>query len=1016
MSTNSPAAALILAALVSLTASKIPAQRLLVDLLPGTDLSRDANPSGFQSFGGRVLFAAQNPPTLFETDGTTAGTRPFDTGDRVLSVPPGAANGLLFFAAPPAGGGNAVLWRSDGTAGGTFALHSSGRSFAPGSTSNGQLFYVHDDGTRGTELWVTDGSVAGTRMVVELVPGSTGSVLERLTPTPTGLFLVWRDPAFVRRLVRTDGTPAGTVVFNDSVNPVDLTPAAGGLYYRAVDPAAGLEIHYSDGTAAGTGVAIDLVPGTNGSVVDVVGALGNQLVFFFGDGSTGSEPWVTDRTTAGTGLLADLNPGMGSSRLYQDGAAADGLLWFTADDGTHGFEPWVTDGTTAGTRLVGDLHPGPASSFAASFTAALGGTVFAATTATHGSEPWRAGPGATAPALLADVEPGAAGSSPSLFFARGPQLFFSADTAANGREPWVSDGTTIGTALLTDLAAFAPGSDPFDLRVAGSRVVFLGRDPQAFVERLYGTDGTAAGTFELILGLENFTLGKGVEFLGDLWLTAERNRRADFLLRTDGTIAGTTLMNLPGTATVGGTAKDLAVSNGLLYFPGIERDGTEPWVTDGTTAGTRQIADLVPGSFDSDPTGFSAVSGGVVFVAAFPATRGTPRGLGFSDGSAANTQRILELPNRASLRTTHPLVSNGSLTWFAMSTAAEGQEIWQTDGTVAGTFALDLVPGSGGSSPDRLTPLGQRLVFAANLGTGFGLYAWDPATSGLQTLIAPGVSTASGNPFGALTVAGSRAWLQVTGIATVGTEPWTTDGTPAGTRLVRDLEPGPGSSLPMIAPIPGTSSVLVSVLRPDTSGDPQRGARDTFYVSDGTFGGTRLIGSLGRSANGQRRDSDLLVAQSSWALLRGDDGITGLEPWVLDLGPDQASASSYGLGCADSSNRVPRLLASEPPTVGSASFALRCDRGAMTAPNVVFLAVSAQAATATCQILVDLQAVGAQLANTDAAGRANLPLGLPNDPALIGSTVFCQWLVVDSTAASGLGFTLSPGLQLDLGR
>ena len=37
--------------------------------------------------------------------------------------------------------------------------------------------------------------------------------------------------------------------------------------------------------------------------------------------------------------------------------------------------------------------------------------------------------------------------------------------------------------------------------------------------------------------------------------------------------------------------------------------GAEPWLTDGTPAGTRQLADIVPGPDGSDPTAFVASAG-----------------------------------------------------------------------------------------------------------------------------------------------------------------------------------------------------------------------------------------------------------------------------------------------------------------------------------------------------------------------------------------------------------------------
>lgn len=52
---------------------------------------------------------------------------------------------------------------------------------------------------------------------------------------------------------------------------------------------------------------------------------------------------------------------------------------------------------------------------------------------------------------------------------------------------------------------------------------------------------------------------------------------------------------------------------------------------------------------------------------------------------------------------------------------------------------------------------------------------------------------------------------------------------------------------------------------------------------------------------------------------------------------------------------------------------------------------------------------------TGAGGDVNIPLPLPNDPALIGVWSYWQSLVIDATAAAGLGFTISDAFEMRLG-
>ena len=114
-----------------------------------------------------MVFGDQTAPGNFRIDDLTA-----------------AAGGLLYFAPaelvsfPPQ-----ALYRSDGTAAGTVEL----ARFAPQLGLNqvadpagfavlgGSAFFVADDGEHGVELWVTDGTAAGTRMVRDLAPGPSPS-------------------------------------------------------------------------------------------------------------------------------------------------------------------------------------------------------------------------------------------------------------------------------------------------------------------------------------------------------------------------------------------------------------------------------------------------------------------------------------------------------------------------------------------------------------------------------------------------------------------------------------------------------------------------------------------------------------------------------------------------------------------------------------------------------------------------------------------------------------------------
>ena len=108
--------------------------------------------------------------------------------------------------------------------------------------------------TLGEELWVTDGTTAGTRMVKDLVPAPTSSSPADFVEFAGALFFSADDGRSGRELWRSDGTRPGTARVKDlavgaaSSSPNQLMVAGGALYFVANS----LELWSTDGTEAGT--------------------------------------------------------------------------------------------------------------------------------------------------------------------------------------------------------------------------------------------------------------------------------------------------------------------------------------------------------------------------------------------------------------------------------------------------------------------------------------------------------------------------------------------------------------------------------------------------------------------------------------------------------------------------------------------------------------------------------------------------------------------------------------------
>src|SRR5690554_434681 len=82
-------------------------------------------------------------------------------------------NGKFYFTASDGTNGK-ELWMSDGTEAGTQMvkdINSTGSSNPNNLTEyNGKLYFSADDGTNGVELWVSNGTPEGTQMIKDINP------------------------------------------------------------------------------------------------------------------------------------------------------------------------------------------------------------------------------------------------------------------------------------------------------------------------------------------------------------------------------------------------------------------------------------------------------------------------------------------------------------------------------------------------------------------------------------------------------------------------------------------------------------------------------------------------------------------------------------------------------------------------------------------------------------------------------------------------------------------------------
>jgi ELWxxDGT repeat protein len=381
---------------------------------------------GDQAFFFTYSFYGLSDITLWKSDGTYPGTvqvRVFseeESGHELRRGSSARAGGQLFFFMSR----SPVPWRTDGTETGTYPLAGEDVhaccDYPEMRAVDKTVFFPAADPEHGAELWASDGTVAGTRLVRDVEPGTSGSDPAGLTGFQGKLYFSAANEGLGKELWRSDGSRDGTNLVKDirpgaGSEPSLLTVHAGRLWFFADDGEHGRELWSSDGTARGTALAVDVEPGAGSFEPSILVSLGNRLVFYGRSPGRGFGIWVTDGTAAGTRMI---------SRRSMDGYAVfQGRVWFGSSDADSSMFLWVTDGTRAGTLPVLDRDRQPV-------------------------------------------------SHPIRFAVLGDHLLFTAWEGGYERWLWESDGTPAGTFRLSRVA------NESELVRAGSRVFFPGFSPE----------------------------------------------------------------------------------------------------------------------------------------------------------------------------------------------------------------------------------------------------------------------------------------------------------------------------------------------------------------------------------------------------------------------------------------------------------------------------------------------------------------------------------------------------------
>ena len=445
--------------------------------------------------------------------------------------------------------------------------------------------FAWDDGSHGTEPWVTDGTVANTRLLKDISPNGDDSSYPSLNYgnnvelNSILYFSARTDGNMDYELWRTDLTTSGTYKVVDLApevghgsHPLSITQMGNNIYFMALtgntsdsDNFSGSKgIWKTNGDINNSTLVKDFgeYSGTGYSAPGYMYSLGDKLIFqqdYDSGNGPNWNPWISDGINSNVSRLKG-NTFEGANRraFMWKPILFNGSYYGSANDGEHGEELWKTDGTSSGTVMVKNI------------------------------------------VQSVDNSSREQGSYPFDITVAGNKLFFTAlkatevgDSIEYDKSLWVSDGTDSGTVMIKDDTATpipVGGRNRFsNLTSMGGELYFIYKNVNSNGET------TGEGTLWKSAGTEATTV-----------MIKDINISSESLIATSDTLffwSGSSLWKSDGSSTGTQEVKHLSSNyyahnftthEGLVYFKidNYDENKIEYWRSDGTSEGTIKLVDV----------------------------------------------------------------------------------------------------------------------------------------------------------------------------------------------------------------------------------------------------------------------------------------------------------------------------------------------------------------------------------------------------------------------------------------
>lgn len=536
---------------------------------------------------------------------------------------------------------------------------------------NNKIYFITQNNNDNKQLWVTDGTTAGTSKLTDL---NFYYSIEVTAATGNNIFFYHNKELWGYNIVT--GILQQLKTFEYTSGNIKMYTMNDTVFFAANDGVHGTEIWKSDGTAAGTSLLKDIVTGPSyGSIDgDFKALIFKNKLYFVANVGTGYELYSTDGTEAGTVSVKSVG-------FYQlEGAATDDYFVFTGSDTVNGLEPWISDGTTAGTHLLKNLMPGATSSMTMMKFVKFNNKIFFQNGAngvslgygnyiweTDGTEAGTVRYTTNNDALIYGTSSdnnhliltmpnyynrfwvvngnssqnfeitGLDMSSNNSFIDLNSKIYLSGSTPKYGTELFSLDPVTHEIAIASDINK-SDSSSPHAFYGLNNDLIFIATDRQ-YKSQIYKRNKSTQQIERLSNYGNDWSVGMSSGFNDNFIKVGSYLYTPEGAYRTDGTVANTISISSPDI-----TSRVLytSLNDNTLLFAGYNNlVGTELWKIDNTSNTVSLVKDI---STDNMGSLYSVDSKAAVLngFAYFVAKENGKLGIWKTDATEANTQKAIQ--------------------------------------------------------------------------------------------------------------------------------------------------------------------------------------------------------------------------------------------------------------------------------------------------------------------------------------------------------------------------------------